>query len=132
MAGGTISLDSEALAVVASKAIFDQLPDEQREKILKQAVTFLLTPDTRNRSYGVPGTTPLQDAFNTAIREAAFKAVREQVENDPDLNDAIRKLLGPLIDGALKGEAEHYNNTLADKLGEAIGSWLGDLARSQR
>ena len=126
-----LKLDPEAVQSIASAAIFDHLDQEARDSIIKQAVQHLLTPEKDRNSYGV-GKTPLQRAFDQAISQAAHKVVREQIENDPAVQEKILEMLGPLLNSAMEAEAKELDTTLADKIGSALGSWLADVARSKR
>lgn len=126
-----IKLDAEAVAGIASAAIFDSMSEEARDSVIQQAIQYLLTPDQDRASRMRPATTPLQDAFNDAIRQVAYKVVKEKIENDPEIQEAILTLLGPLLTAALTGEASEYGTSLSDKLGIALGSWLNDMARER-
>lgn len=126
-----IKIDSDAVASIAATAVFDALNEETREGVLKDAIKYLLTPDQSRNAFGSTKLTPLQNAFNDAIRSAAFKVVREKVENDPEVIAAINELLGPLLLTALKGEASVYSFGLSEHLGNALGQWLGEQARKE-
>lgn len=126
-----IKLDAETVAGIASAAIFDSMSQEARDSVMKQALQFLLTPEKNRNGYGV-GETPLQTAFNSAIQQAAFKVVKEKIENDLEVQNHIRHILGPLLISALDAEAEEYNSSLADALGNALGVWLANQARERR
>lgn len=125
-----ITFDAEAAATIASAAIFDHMTQETRDHVIKQAVQALLTPETDARGYSQNKKTPLQIAFEQAIRDAAFKAVREKIQNDPKLEAAILELLGPLLKAGIEGEAKEYGSSLANALGDALGVWLSDVARN--
>lgn len=125
-----IKLDAEAAASIASAAIFDSLSEEARDSVIKQAIEHLLTPE-KDRMRTNHGQTPLQTAFNQALNTAAYKAVAEKVSNDPQVTAKIDELLGPLLLKAIEAEAEHYDNSLSDKLGSALGQWLAEKARTR-
>lgn len=127
-----IKLDAEAMAAVASTAIFEQMSEENRNLVLQQALQHLLSPMKQERYSSTPPKSPLQEAFELAIRQAAFTAVKEKIENDPELQAKIQELLGPLINSAMSAEAENYNTSLSEHLGSAIGMWLAEIARKQR
>lgn len=122
-------MDPDAWAAIASAAIFDQMSEEARADVLKQAVTSLLTPVEESNAFGRKKKTPLQKAFEDAINQAAYKAVHDKVANDVQVRTGINALLGPLINGALQAEAENYNDDLAKAIGEAVGTWLAAQAR---
>ena len=122
-----IKFDAEAAATIASAAIFDSMSQDARDGVIRSAVQFLLTPEEQR--YGGRGSTPLQDAFNEAIQQAAFKAVQEKIANDPVVTQSIADILGPMINAALVAESELWNSGLANAIGSALGSWLAEQAR---
>lgn len=123
-----IKLDEEALATIAATAIFKEIDEDTRNTVIQQAVKYLLTPVKTSNYYSTP-TTPLQDAFNSAIRQAAHKAVEERVKNDPEVEKTIKELLGPIVLGVVEGQSRNYRDGLANAIGTAIGQWLADNAR---
>lgn len=126
-----LKLDPEAVQSIASAAIFEHLGQEARDSIVKQAVEHLLTPEKSRSGYGYgAGETPIQKAFDQAITAVAYKVVKEQIENDPAVQERILEILGPLLVSATEAEAkEGFDAMLADRLGSALGSWLADVAR---
>lgn len=126
-----IKLDNEGLATIATAAIFDSMTQQARDDVVRQALQYLLTPEKNRNTYGVNTTTPLQDAFNAGIRTAAFRAVEEKIQNDPEVQNHIYGLLGPLLNSAMEAEAEDWNSGLADALGSALGAWLSTKARER-
>jgi hypothetical protein len=126
-----IKLDAEAVAGIASAAIFDAMSADMRESVIKQAVQYLLTPEENRGRFG-PGKTPLQNAFDQAIQQVAYKVVKERIEEDPVISEHIQSLIHPLMTQALNAEAVDYETTLADAIGSAMGSWLSELARKRR
>lgn len=126
-----LKLDPESMASIASAAIFDQMPQVSRDEVIKQAIEYLLTPEKDRHQFGSVGKTPLQQAFESALRNAAFRAVEEHVKNDPQVTAHIQELLGPMINSALEGEASLYNSHLADAIGAALANWLGQISRRE-
>ena len=125
-----IKIDTESMAQIASKAIFDELSQEQRDKVLLQAVQALLIPETNRNSFHV-GKTPMQVAFDQAIQQAAQKAVQERIANSPEIRAKIDELLGPILLKGLEASAEHYDYGLSEAIGSAVGNWLAQKARGE-
>lgn len=122
-----LKIDSEALGQIAAAAIFEQLSQDSRDTVIKQAIEYLLTPH-KGPGYMV-GRSPLQIAFETALQEAATKAVREKIADDEEIKQHINELLGPIVNKALAVEAEKYRTELADAIGVALGNWLAEQAQ---
>lgn len=121
-----IKLDIDAVAGIASAAIFDAMSQDVRDSVIKQAIEFLITPEQER--FGT-GKTPLQNAFDSAIRDASYKIVRDQIANNPEVEKGILELLGPLLTSAMNAEADQFNSSLSDTLGHALGNWLSEIAR---
>ncbi len=127
-----IKLDAEAAGAIASAAIFDSLDQSVRDDIIKQAVQHLLTPPKRDQYSSTLRMSPLQEAFNAALSQAAYKAVQEKVANDPEVSARIQELMGPVVNGVMEEEAARWDNTLSDLIGKALGDWAAEVARSRR
>jgi hypothetical protein len=126
-----LKLDPEAVQSIAATAIFESLDANAREEILKQAIQQLLTPEKDRSRYGY-GKTPLQRAFDQAISEAAFRAVREKIEADPEVQARIDELMGPLVSNAVTEMSADYQDGLASAIGSALGAYLAQHARDSR
>lgn len=122
-----LKLDSEAMGKLASKAIFDEMSEETRNNILKEAVKHLLTPKLE-RGHGY-GKTPLMLAFERGLEIAAFQAVQERIASDPQVKSAIQDMLGIVINAALDAEAANYDTTLANAIGSALANWLHEKVK---
>ena len=116
----TMSIDSEAAREVVAKGIIESLSDEQRNLVIQQAVHALLE-DPRD-SYGRnKGKSPLQIAFNNAVRWVANDVVREYLDL-PDIRSAVESSI--LV--ALKTYMENYgyehliSQAVGDRVVEAL------------
>lgn len=127
----TLTIDSDAMAAVASAAIFDSLSEDVRTDILTQAVQYLITP-VKSQHYATPSKSPLQEAFERSLQNAAYQAVEEKIKNDETVAAQINELLGPLILGAMAAEGASYNDGLANAIGQALGSYLAEQSRKSR
>lgn len=126
-----LKLNAEEMAAIASAAIFEQMSAESRATVIQAAIIHLVTPDSGSIHSMNRGKTPLQVAFESALQQAAYAAVREKVANDPEVNTYIHQLLGPLIGNALKAESEVYKTSLSEHIGTALGQWLNEKARGE-
>lgn len=117
---GNIQIDSEAVREVVAKGIIESLSDEQRNLVIQQAVQTLL--EEPRDSYGRnKGESPLQIAFNNAVRGVANDVVREYL-NLPDIRSAVESSI--LV--ALKAYMEQYgyehlvSQAVGDRVVEAL------------
>lgn len=123
MANG-INLDPESLAHIVQKAVLDSITPEARDQLLADAIKNLLTiPNDTRPAYDRNGPgpkSPLQESFELAVRSAAAKVVRETIENDPKVAEAIRAVVHPLVADLCDGS---YTD-LPTLIGDAFGTWL--------
>lgn len=122
-----IKLDTDAAASIASAAILQSLSEENKQAMIQQALQYLMTPE-RDRGYGL-SKSPMQNAFDSALHQAAHKVVQDHIASLPEVETAITDLLGPLLNGVVKKQSENWNDELAGVIGNAIGDWLADKAR---
>ena len=73
--GIDVKIPPEELNSILSKAILDSLSQETRDNLISGALRYLMAAP-RDR-YGSAGETPLQEAFNLALRQLAHKVAEE-------------------------------------------------------
>lgn len=113
-----VRIDADAMTAVVSRAILDGISTEQRDLLLEQAVTALVTPQKTN-SWDRAGTTPLQDAFARAAQTVVNKVAMEMVEANEEFTQRVRDLVGEAI--AVAAETDY---DLKDKVGRAVAGAL--------
>lgn len=85
-------MPDDTLNALVTEAMFRALDEKKREELIKTALATLVKP-TQQGNYGGRTTTPIQDAFESAIRAAAYDIVREMCKTD-EAQDAIREVVG--------------------------------------
>ena len=68
---------------IFSAALMQQLDQEKKDALIKQAVQFLMTP--QSNSYYGKNVTPLQEAYNGAMRNVAQEHIKAFLEKDADM-----------------------------------------------
>lgn len=119
-----LKLDGDVIRKLVSEAVLRTLDDNKREILIKGAIESLLKPV--GERYGA--TSPLQDAFNQAIRDVARDLAREELAKDPRLKDKIRELfeaawLKLTAETAAEGGTTAWIK-LVDRTAEAIGKTI--------
>lgn len=79
----------QQLGAIVSKAIIDALTPEAQAELLTEAVRSLIAPRDGYDSR----TSPLQDAFNGAIREIASAKAREIIAADVRISEKLRDMV---------------------------------------
>src|SRR5207247_889227 len=69
------------------------------EKIISEAVTFLIAPQERQGQYGRTEVRPsiLQDAFNSAVRGLAARIAQDMISENPEVERRVREACGAAI-----------------------------------
>jgi hypothetical protein len=120
-----ITIDSDAVRDIVAKGIVQALGEEQRDAVLRQAVEHLIA--VPKSSYGSPGKSPLQEAFDRAVTGAANTIVREMLNEDAvkaQVDAAIRaKVTAMLADGG---------GYLYETIGFAVGESVQKMIRGER
>lgn len=112
-----LKLDGEALSQLASAQILAQLTAEEKKGILEQAVRFLLTPQRGN--WG-SGKTPLQDAFEMAIKGTAVQVARGIIEGSPEIQERVRQMVAEAYEIALVERRDATVQLIAESITAAM------------
>lgn len=114
MATLSIELDAEAIRTATAQALIGNMPAEAREKLLAIAVDNLLR-ENRDRGFG-RGSTPLQDAFDAAVRTVAQTIAEEHVRDNPELVAKMRELVRKTADAVLGTADAKWEERLKEAL----------------
>lgn len=114
-----LRLNPEQFEQLVSAVIMQQLTPEQREEILKNAITHLLTkrPESPYSSHKV---SPLQEAFNTAIGNLAYRFAREWLEAQPNAQQQITDLVAEAYQQAMRGDRATMVDRIAAQMSKAF------------
>ncbi len=115
-----VKLDDESVKAIVTAAIMKQLDDP--EKLVADAVKYLISTKTVGTGYNKTETQPIQEAFHNAIERHATQVIQESLRENEALNAAIRKI----ATDALTEIFEHDGITLASAVAAAIGKKLSE------
>lgn len=99
-----IKFTDEQLQQVITKAIFDTLSAEQKEELLKKAVSSLLQP-AENRGYSTYRKTQLQEAYERAAYQVAQSIIVEEMKNDETFKANVKKLYADASEKVFAGDS---------------------------
>lgn len=115
-----IKIESDAMQAIVSKAILEGIDADQKQAILEQAVAALIKPRGEKR-YGMPDpTTPLQDAFDTAVRSVVNQVAREFVEENQELRAKVREMVAQAMATALDSPGTKLQGAVRDAVADNI------------
>jgi hypothetical protein len=110
-----IKISPDQMHDIVSKAIFDSVTPEERERILKAAIVELLTPA---KSYGSrEPETPLEVAMKSAAHGVAMKIAQDRLAADETFKANIESLFQ---DVARKLFADEVREKLVEKIVDAV------------
>ena len=116
-----IKLDDAAMKDIVSAAIMQTMTAENRDTLIRAAITNLISPVSRG-NYGSQNTSPLQDAFNYAVRNVAEKLVTEMLQDDAGLKGQIRNLVTAAMEQITNDDErrEKLVSRLANNISETL------------
>lgn len=120
MAEVTFKLDDAALREATAQAMVGVLTPETRAKILESAIQSLLAPVKTGYGYGQREMSPIQAAFENAVRDLAFAEARRMVNEDPTLKERMTALLRASADKLLASDQHKMANSIADAFARAL------------
>lgn len=98
-----MQLDETTLKSIVAKAIFDGITPENREKLLSEAITSLLTAPPPGRYGETQRPSPLASIFENEVSNLAREAVRERFKTDP----AVKEMVSALVTKSIAAMAEN-------------------------
>lgn len=120
-----IKIPEGELSEVIGKAILDHLSETSRQDLIKEALKYLLTAPITGR-YGEKSPSPLQVAFNDAVRRIAYEAV-EQLVRESDKYQLVKDGVAKMLDAMPNVEADYeMQQTVVNALVEYARKKLND------
>ena len=104
-------------------AVMQQLTQESRDLLIKNAITHLLTP-AGNSVYGSKAISPLQEQFNYQVTNFARKFIEEQLVGDSELLDRLKAVVVEATNKVFL--TEDTRTKLVNKMADAIVAGFGD------
>lgn len=113
-----IKLDNLNFQEVFTAAIMQTLDADKKEQLIKGALQFLLskTNDRYNNK------TPLQDAFEIALRAETINVARDYLKDNEEVKAALEGLIVDAVKKITTDAREQTVDKLADKIIEGLYS----------
>lgn len=109
-------LDNTVKALV-TEAIFKAIDEKKREEMMKAAIASLLKKPENQASWRGEQNTPLQDAFDTCVRQVAMEICREKLTKDEGFRKMVESVV---VDAMQKVWATDKREKLIDNIAEAV------------
>lgn len=116
-----IKIDTPQMRELLAQAVFASLDEVKRDVLIKSAIQHLVTQsaDRYNR------TSPIEEAFQWAVRDVATKIANDMLTNDPTVSEKIRGL----VNEALVRLTETNREKTVEKLADAIAAGMAYRGR---
>ncbi len=115
-----IKIDEKLVRDVVSSAIMNSLSQDQRNTLITNAVAFLIAPPAQTGYGGSRQPSPLESAFNDAMRHQASKVASEMLEN----NSEVKEKLHGLIAEAMQKLFTDNRDATIDKIVRAVAEGI--------
>lgn len=102
----SINIDKATMEALVAKLIFEELPQQKRDDLIKEAIAKILEPPPDYTGYG-PRVTILQQSFESAVTQMTHTVVREEVQNNPEVKAAIQKATRSIVDKLAEDNSVH-------------------------
>lgn len=113
-----LNLDNEQLKLLMSEAILQALSTQQRDALLRGALEYLVTSTRDDR--GRPMPSPLQMAFNAALRDAAQSVIAAELEENTAAQQQLKALITAAYEHALTGDSPGLVSRISAALVKAL------------
>lgn len=120
-----IKLDTPQLRELLAQAVMASLDEVKRDMLIKGAIEFLVTKDTSG-GYSYNRRSPIEDAFNYAVRDVAQKTANDMLTNDSGLQEKLRAL----VNEALVRLMETNREKTVEKIADAIAAGMAYRERN--
>lgn len=98
-----VNVDGPAMQAIVAAAILQQVGPEKRDELMTAAIKHLMTPG-ESRGYGyAPPRSPLQQAFEEAVRHSADRIMHEEMEK-PEYKSKLQEVVREAMMRSLEGE----------------------------
>lgn len=111
-----VNLESIDFKEIFSAAIVDKLDKESKDTLIKQALHYLLTPS----AYGYGRLTPMQEAYNNALRYKAEEYVKEFIDSDTSIKETIKGIITDAVNKIMTDNREKTVSKVAEKIIEGL------------
>ncbi len=109
-----ISISDEQMSTIVSKAIFESLSAEDRDKLIQGAIASLLIPE-RGGVYGSKKS-PLESAFLNAASIAAHGLAIQELEGDTVFQLRLKELIHEATERVFTTDREKILNSIVNAI----------------
>jgi hypothetical protein len=113
-----ITIPQEQWGAMVGAAVLQTVTSENRDTLIKEAIRYLLVPSKNDWDRGI---TPLQIAFDEALKIEANKILQSEISKDSGILSEVRKMITEAVEKATTGERR---GKIVDKMADALAAGL--------
>lgn len=107
-----VKVDNSVLQAALTKAMLEAIPQEEREKLLVEAIQHIMGKDR----YDTKGGTVLEACFRRVVIDACEEAARDVLEKNPKYKEQLRLLVARTAESFFSRIKERALKTFVEKL----------------
>lgn len=115
-----VKLDGENMTVIVTKAIFDSITAEARDKLVQDSLKAMFEK-SKDGYNGYNSQTKLQQAFEAAAYNVAHRIIQENLAKDEAFKAGVEAMLNDVVAKLFDSEAR---GPIVDKMASGIASAL--------
>lgn len=116
-----IKLDSDKLQELMGTAILQSLDQIQRLTLIQGAITYLIAPQRSvGGGYGSDRPSPIQEAFQSALRDLARKMATDLLTEDSSVAGQVRKLMDEAVTKVMIDKRDDTVNRIAEAIAKGM------------
>ncbi len=114
-----LKLDDKKLEEILVAAVLSQLDGEARDRIMREAVVYLMTPQSSGYA-GSKAESPIQRAFRDAVNGVARTVAVEMLEQNEDVKTKLRTLLSDAAEKAFGEKRAEWVDRVASAIQDGL------------
>lgn len=113
----SINIDQTAMGQLIGASVMNAITSEQRDLLIKGALEYLLT---KNGDRYSDGKSPIQEAFNIAVRSFAMECVRNELKEGGAFTDQVKAMINEAATKAFTEQREKIVESMADAIAKGF------------
>jgi hypothetical protein len=110
-----LKIEQKDVAEFVSAALLTKLDQNARDELIKEALKTLISPPERN-SYGQLQKSPLQEAFDQAVRRTTQTIAYDMIEENAEFKAKLKELITEAVEVLFTRKREDVTNKIADAI----------------
>ena len=115
-----IKIPDDKMKEIVGGAILKEIGENQRDMLISQAISYLLTKQENTGYYNNKSNIPLVTAFNHALEKVVKEVAEDFIKNDPQIRASIQDLLVKAANQKLKKNIDDISYVMTEAMCRAF------------